>query len=319
MMTPEPGDELSADRFAVHHADLATGVRLAYLREGAGGYPLVLLHGYPETKRIWWRNVEPLAAAGFEVVVPDLRGYGDSGLAPDGAYDPAAYSRDVHALVHDVLGHERCAVVGGDLGSVVAIDLGLRYPGLVERQVLFNGVPPLLDEAYAAAGIPLDPGRGQRPTADYFVRQGRDPEGLAAELDTPERRRSYIADFYGHRLWAAPGTFSDEAVEFMAEPFADAARLRAAWGPYEVACGTRRPSDVPRLLEPSPVTTLVLYGPEDHVVPSSFPDKCAVAFPECVGPFVVTGAGHFMQWERAHVVNQALVYFLADLRGGVRP
>ena len=81
------------------------------MRAGAGGFPLLLLHGWPETKRIWWRNIEPLAAAGFEVIVPDLRGFGDSGLAPDGFYDPAAHARDLHALVHDVLGHERC--VGG--------------------------------------------------------------------------------------------------------------------------------------------------------------------------------------------------------------
>ena len=47
---------------------------VAYVREGAGGYPLVLVHGWPETKRIWWRNVAPLAEAGFEVIVPDLRG-----------------------------------------------------------------------------------------------------------------------------------------------------------------------------------------------------------------------------------------------------
>ena len=85
------------------------GVELAYVREGEGGFPLLLLHGWPETKRIWWRNIEPLAAAGFEVIVPDLRGFGDSGLAPDGFYDVAAHARDMHALVRDVLGHERCA------------------------------------------------------------------------------------------------------------------------------------------------------------------------------------------------------------------
>jgi pimeloyl-ACP methyl ester carboxylesterase len=42
------------------------------------------VHGWPETRRIWWRNIAPLAAAGFEVIVPDLRGFGDSSLAPDG-------------------------------------------------------------------------------------------------------------------------------------------------------------------------------------------------------------------------------------------
>src|SRR6478609_11678758 len=94
--------------FAVHRSEVRNGVTIAYVREGAGGTPLLLLHGYPETKRIYWRNIAPLAAAGFEVIVPDLRGYGDSDLSANDEYDLALYSRDVHALVHDVLGHERC-------------------------------------------------------------------------------------------------------------------------------------------------------------------------------------------------------------------
>src|SRR3954452_13301571 len=138
----------------IERVEARTGVELAYWRAGAGGFPLVLVHGWPETKRIWARNVEPLAAAGFEVIVPDLRGFGDSGLAPDGFYDLAAHSRDVHALVRDVLGHERCAAAGGDLGGGVVQDLGLRFPGFVTRQVLFNTILPNLPEAYAAAGLP---------------------------------------------------------------------------------------------------------------------------------------------------------------------
>ena len=59
--------------------------------------------------------------------------------------------------------------------------------------------------------------------------------------------------------------------------------------------------------------TLALYGPEDHVVWRNFPDKCAVAFTECIGPFVVPGAGHFLQWEQAEVLNRALIHFFADL------
>jgi pimeloyl-ACP methyl ester carboxylesterase len=74
----------------VERAEVRPGVELAYWRAMPArppGFPLLLVHGWPETKRIWIRNVEPLAAAGFEVIVPDLRGFGDSGLAPDGFYD----------------------------------------------------------------------------------------------------------------------------------------------------------------------------------------------------------------------------------------
>src|SRR3712207_2588352 len=172
----------------IERAEVRPGVELAYWRarpSGGRGFPLLLVHGWPETKRIWARNVGPLAQAGFEVVVPDLRGFGESGLAPDGFYDLAAHARDLHALMRDVLGHERCAVAGGDLGGGVVQDLGLRFEGFVARQVIFNSILPLLGEAYEAAGLQTAPPREVRMAADYFLRQGRDADALAAELDTP--------------------------------------------------------------------------------------------------------------------------------------
>ena len=312
-------DRPDVDAFALHRAEVRPGLELAFIREGEGGYPLLLVHGWPETRRIWWRNIGPLAGAGFEGIVPDLRGFGDSGLAPDGFYDLAAHARDLHALVHDVLGHERCATAGGDLGGGVIQDLALRFPGFVERQTVFNSVLPLLGERYEQAGLATQPSVSMRMAADYFLRQGRDADALAAELDTPDRRRRYVAEFYGHRFWAAPGTFTPADVAFMIEPFADPERLRAGWGNYESAMGTRELSEPPRFFEVSPVPTLALYGPEDHVIWREFPRMCEVAFSELVGPFVVPGAGHFLQWERAHVLNQALIYFLGDLRrAGIR-
>ena len=301
--------------FPRHRAEVRDGVELSYVRAGEGGYPLLLVHGWPETMRIWWRNIVPLAEAGFDVIVPDLRGFGDSGLAPDGFYDLAAHARDLHALVADVLGHERCAAAGGDLGGGVIQDLGLRFEGFVERQVIFNSILPILPEAYAEAGIPPAPQPIQRMSADYFMRQGRDADALAAELDTPSKRRRYVAEFYGHRFWAAPGAFTPDDVDFMTEPFADPEKLRAGWGNYESALRSRKVSEAPRFFEVSAVPTLALYGPEDHVIWREFPEMCEVAFSELVGPFVVPRAGHFLQWERAELLNKTLAYFLADLRG----
>jgi pimeloyl-ACP methyl ester carboxylesterase len=282
-------------------------VELAFLREGAGGFPLLLLHGWPETMRIWWRNVRALAEAGFEVIVPDLRGFGESGLAPDDAYDIATQARDMEALVRGELGHEHCIACGGDLGGVVAQDLALRFASFVLRLVLFNTVPPALPDA------PREPARETRMAADYFLRQGSDADGLAAELDTPEKRCRYVAQMYGPRFWAAPGGFEPDDVDFMTEPFADAERFRASLAIYEYALGTRRWSEPPRLREPNPTPALILYGPEDHVIPGDFPERMETAFPERVGPFVVPGAGHFLQWERADVLNSAIHYFCLDL------
>ena len=125
--------------------------------------------------------------------------------------------------------------------------------------------------------------------ADYFIRQATDADGLAAELDTPEKRRRYVAQFYGSRFWAAPGSFAREDVDFMTEPFADADRFRASIANYEYAGGPRQAPEPPRLLEPNPTPTLILYGPEDHVIPRDFPERMEAAFPEPGGP--VRGAG----------------------------
>jgi pimeloyl-ACP methyl ester carboxylesterase len=288
-----------ANAFATHRAALGAA-ELAYLREGEGGRPLLLVHGWPETRRIWWRNVEPLAAAGFEVIAPDLRGFGDSSLAADDRYDAAAHARDMEALVRGELGHERVTVCAGDLGGVVAQDLSLRFEGLVERLALFNTIPPLLP------GAPREVPREVRMAADYFVRQSRDADGLAAELDTPERRRRYVAQFYGPRFWAAPGTFAGEDVDFMTEPFADAARFRASIANYEYVGGPRSLPEPVLMLQENPTPALILYGPEDHVIPRDFPERMEAAFPERVGPFVVPRAGHFLQWERADALNGAL-------------
>jgi pimeloyl-ACP methyl ester carboxylesterase len=285
--------------FATHRAALGAA-ELAYLREGEGGRPLLLVHGWPETRRIWWRNVEPLAAAGFEVIAPDLRGFGDSSPAADERYDAAAHARDMEALVRGELGHQRVTVCAGDLGGVVAQDLSLRFEGLVDRLVLFNTIPPVLP------GAPREVPREVRMAADYFVRQSRDADGLAAELDTAERRRRYMAQFYGPRFWAAPGTFAREDVDFMTEPFADADRFRASIANYEYVGGPRSLPEPVLMMQENPTPALILYGPEDHVIPRDFPERMEAAFPERVGPFVVPRAGHFLQWERADALNGAL-------------
>lgn len=294
-------DELSADRFEVHHA-APRGHRQAYLDEGDGP-ALLLVHGWPETMRIWWRNVQPLVDAGFRVVVPDLRGFGGSEMADDGYGDVAAHSRDLHALV-DHLGIDRVVAVAGDLGGAVIQDLSARFEGLVGRMVLFNAPLPFLPDRME--------GLRTRPAAeatDYFVRQGTDADALAAELDTPGKRRRYVATFYTSRFWAHPGGFSDEAVAFMSEPFGTG--LRRTFTAYESALSEAARSEPPLLAE-NATPTLILYGPSDHVVAPDFDRMAAIVFPDHVGPFLLRDVGHFVQWEAADVLDGAIVAFCRD-------
>lgn len=312
---PEQPETPAPDAFEIHRARVAPDMTLAFLREGVGGYPLVLIHGYPETKRIWWRNVQPLVDAGYEVIVPDLRGYGDSDLSENDAYDLVLYSKDVYALVHDVLGHERCGLLGGDVGGVVLCDLAGRFPGFVDRMIFFNSIAPTVfdrEEWYTEQGLSMD-ALPHGPTGDYRVRQGRDHQQLLQELDTPARRRQWVRDFYEHRLLASPYSFEEEDYDFMTEPFSDARRLAASWAPYQLEYG-RPMTEAPLLFNVVEVPTLVLYGPDDQVVPPDFPKRCEIAFANRVGPLVVPECGHFLQWERADVLNQSATYFFADLK-----
>ena len=297
--------ELDPARFRTHTTS-ERGFAQAYVDEGRG-FPLLLVHGWPETKRIWWRNVAPLAAAGFRVIAPDLRGFGESACAPDGFGDVASHSRDLAALL-DAAGAERVVLVGGDLGGAVIQDFARRFPARVERMVIFNSPLPYLKEKMA--------GFRSRPAveaSDYFIRQGTDADALARELGTPEQRRRYIATFYTSRFWGHPGGFTREAVDFMTDPFADGAKLRAGFAGYESTFDPRKRSEAPLIAENPNVHALILFGASDHVIYPEFDRMAAVVFPDHVGPFLVRDAGHFLQWEAADLFNGAVRSFCRDL------
>lgn len=282
---------------------MSEGVQLAYVREGVGGTPLLLIHGYPETKRIWWRNIEALAAAGFDVVAVDLRGAGDSDLPPGDVLDIATYAMDLHTLMTRELGHETCLVAASDVGGVVATDMIHRFGGFVTGLCVFNTVPPMAMEAFAAAGLDgTFSGMGGGATADYRELQGARPDELAAMLGTDAARRQWVAGMYQSRLWASPGTFTPADVDFMTEPFATEARLRAGWAVYQLAHG-RPMAEIPMIDGTVDIPTLILYGPDDHVVGEDFVPLCEAAYTDRIGPLVVPGSGHFLQWERADIFN----------------
>src|SRR5438067_1668798 len=105
---------------------------------GGSGPPLLLLHGYPQS-HVLWRKVAPRLAQDFTLVIPDLRGYGDSSKPPGGA-DQAGYSK--RALAEDqvdtmaALGHERFRVAGHDCGDPAPRRLPRAPPGRPTRDLL---------------------------------------------------------------------------------------------------------------------------------------------------------------------------------------
>src|SRR5580700_5617974 len=95
------------------------GVSIAYEVTGEGR-PVILLHGFPDSGRLWRHQVPALAEAGFKVIVPDLRGYGRSDKPAEvEAYAMAALAGDVAAVLRDACA-PRAHIVGHDWGAALA-------------------------------------------------------------------------------------------------------------------------------------------------------------------------------------------------------
>jgi haloacetate dehalogenase len=137
---------------------LARGDVALHVRRAGQGTPLLLLHGHPQTHAMW-RRVAPQLAQRFQVVLMDLRGYGDSGrpLADEDASPYAKREMALDALdVMRQLGHERFQVLAHDRGARVAHRLALDHPAAVERLMLLDIAPTLAmyrgtTEAFARA------------------------------------------------------------------------------------------------------------------------------------------------------------------------
>jgi pimeloyl-ACP methyl ester carboxylesterase len=116
---------------------IGDGVELAVQDEGDGP-PVLLIHGFPDSSRLWRHQVPALTAVGHRVVVPDLRGFGDSGKPAEvEAYGLPHAVADMVAVL-DALGLERAAVVGHDWGAMVAWMLATAAPERVERLAVLS-------------------------------------------------------------------------------------------------------------------------------------------------------------------------------------
>lgn len=307
--------DVDPQRFRLHTSTLR-GFTQSFVYERAtdgAGVALLCVHGWPESKRIFWKVIEPLVQAGFDVIVPDLRGFGDSGLAPDGFYDTPSHAKDMYSLVHDQLGYDKVVVLGGDMGGPVIQDMALRYPDFVDRMVLFNSPLPFDKERMGdIVGT-----RPPREAADYFIRQGTEADELADELATPQQRRHYIATFYGSRFWAHPGTFDHEAVDFHTEPFANSEVIRASFGGYETAFDETKRSEPTVMGRNESTPTLILFGPSDRVIYPAFDQMAARVFERHIGPYLLRDCGHFVPWEAPHALVSGTAALCADLTGWV--
>jgi haloacetate dehalogenase len=269
------------------------------------GLPLLLLHGFPQTSAIWHRVALALKDR-FRLVMPDLRGYGDS-AKPAGETDHANYSKrtmaaDMAGLMTQ-LGHERFGVVGHDRGGRVAHRLALDHAERVSRLCVIDIAPTL--DMYGATD--------QRFATRYYHWFH-----LIQPAPLPERMIGADARFYLHWSlggWGAKnlGHLEPEALAEYERCFCTAGAIHGACEDYRASAGIDLDHDRTSRAAGEKIAcdTLVLCG-ERGVVHALF-DPLALWQAQCAARVTteVPQAGHFIPEEMPGPLAERLLRFFA--------
>jgi pimeloyl-ACP methyl ester carboxylesterase len=276
-----------------HREASVNGVRLHYVEAGAG--PLVvLLHGFPEFWYSWRRQIGPLAAAGFHVLAPDLRGYNLSDK-PRGvtAYRTEVLTADVAALIRHT-GESTSDVVGHDWGGALAWLLPLHHPGIVRKRVILNAPhPAALRRAWGR-----DLGQLLRSWYIFFFQLPLLPEAVLRAGDFVLLRRAF------RRQPVRPGTFTDADLDAYCAALAQPGALTAAINWYRALRRQYPPGD---RSEPTP--TLLLWGQRDAYLAPRLTEGVERWAPN-VRVERLLDASHWVQNDAPERVNAAIIDFL---------
>ncbi|MGC5017241.1 alpha/beta fold hydrolase [Micromonospora sp. DT47] len=192
-------------------------VTINYVRGGRGP-ALVLLHGYPQCWHMW-RHLLPELGRSFEVVAPDLRGFGDSD-APAAGYDKKNLATDLHGLLSG-LGLDRdIRLVGHDVGTMVAYSYAAAHPDRVSRLVLSEA--PIPDESIYALPALTAAGPAVWNFGFFNLMNGL-PEQLVAGRET------LWVDRFTDSIMVNKGSIGLDDIEEYAQHLRDPAHLRASF------------------------------------------------------------------------------------------
>mgnify|MGYP001557379185 CR=1 FL=1 len=308
------------------------GIELHVLEAGSGP-AVVLCHGFPGLGYSWRHQLSALAAAGYRVIAPDLRGYGRSSVPPDPSeYDRAHTVGDLVGLL-DALGMEQAVFAGHDFGAALTWDLPQWAPGRVRALIQLSvprasQSPVLPSKAFAALA------RKHFLHLHYFQQPGladaeldRDPARSIAAIywalsggyeyvnifSHPSEGMGYLDVLPDPPPLPWPWMRADELAHYAAE-YAHAG-FTGGLNWYRASDAVWREKQE-RPDQPVTVPTLFITGDRDPVravMGASGRRPLGETVPGLVGEHVVGGAGHFVQLEAAGEVNRRMIDFLRSL------
>lgn len=257
---------------------------ITYTDEGEGR-PIVLIHGFPLSRGVWAPQVEALRST-HRVIVPDLRGFGESPPGSlTGGVPMERYADDVAELL-DELGAPPAVIAGHSMGGYVALAFARRHAERLAGLVLV-ATRAVADSAEVAAG--------RRVTAEKVLAEGG--QGMAALIEGMVPKL------------VAPGTDDPDLLESVRVAMASA----SPEGTIGALLGMAERSDSTAMLPEIDVPTLVITGAEDTLIPVAESEAMAEAIPgaELV---VLAGAGHLVSYERPEAFNRELTDWLGRSR-----
>lgn len=272
------------------------GIKLHCAEMGSG--PLVvLLHGFPEFWYSWRYQMPALAAAGYRVVAPDMRGYNTSDK-PKGvqAYSIDKLTSDVAELIK-AYGEKQATVVGHDWGAAVAWTFAMQYPQHLERLIILNVPHPITFLKALKTFRQL-----RKSWYIFFFQIPWLPERGFRANNYASLRRVFRKDP------VRQGAFSEGDIEKYVEAAAQPGALTAAINYYR-AMFRSSPSKVNSDLRPITAPTLVIWGEQDNYLGKELADP----HPKWVKDVRVErlpDASHWVQCDRPDEVNRLMLDFL---------
>jgi len=309
-------DPLVAQSAAIaRHTVTTSTLVIAYEETGdPRGFPVILLHGFPDDVRAWDDVTPPLVEAGYRVLVPYLRGYGPTRFRDPAAprtAEQAAIGQDVIDFA-DALGLPRFALSGYDWGGRAAAIAAALHAERVRATVLIGGYTV---QNTTAPSRPTAPAAEHRIWYQYYFNTERGRVGL-------EQNRRAICKYLWQN-WSPSWHFTDETFDRTAPAFDNPDFVDVVIHSYRHRIGNA-PGE-PRFTEiearlamrpPIAAPSITLYGADDGIVRPSIesPPAERAVFPSLVARRVIEGVGHFMPRERPDVVASAILELLRTTR-----